>query len=73
MFSSVVMAGCCPGLDGILLGRESKGIITHGVKDIEAFQSFKSGDDVRGYIAKRMSYMKPCPGLGRGTCPKNKI
>ena len=49
-------------LDGILLGGKSKGVITHGMEDIETLQSFVTGENVTGDIAQRMPDMKPRTG-----------
>ena len=44
-------------LDGILLCGKSKGVITHGMEDIEALQSLVPGENVTGDITQGMPYM----------------
>ena len=46
------------GLDGILLCRQTKGVVAHGVQHIETFQSLVPGEDVAGDIAQRMPYVQ---------------
>ena len=50
-------AGVLTGFDGILLGRESKGVPTHGVEHVEAIHALVATDDVGGGIAFGMSYV----------------
>ena len=47
------------GLDGILLGRKAKSIITHRMQDIEALQPLVAGVYVACYISQRMAHMQP--------------
>ena len=46
------------GLDRILLCRQTIGIISHGVQDIEAAESLVPTQYVRGNVAKRMPHME---------------
>ena len=46
------------GLDGILLGRQTIGIVTHRVEDIEAFQTLVARIDVAGDVSKGMTHMQ---------------
>ena len=46
------------GLDGILLGRKTEGIVTHGVQHVETLQALVTRKDVAGYISKRMANMQ---------------
>ena len=54
--------GMLPGLDGILLGGETEGVVTHRVQDVEALQPFVAAVDVAGNVAQRMAHMQPGPG-----------
>ena len=47
-------------LDGILLSRQSIGIITHRVQHVETLLALISGIDITGDIAKRMTHMQTC-------------
>ncbi len=54
-----------PMVDGILLGRQAEGVITHGVQDIETFQSCEPGIDITGDISQGMAYMETgAAGIG---------
>ena len=48
-----------PGLDRVLLGRETECIPAHRVKNIEAAQAFVARDDVRGGVTLGMSHVEP--------------
>ena len=48
-------------LDGILLGRQSVGIVAHGVEHVEALLALVTGIDIAGNIAQRMAHMQACP------------
>ena len=50
-----------PRLDGILLGREPEGVVTHRVQDVEAFQPLVARVDVRGDVAQRVPDVQPRP------------
>ena len=53
------------GLDGILLGGQSVGVIPHGIQHVEALQSFVARIDVRGDVAQRVSHVQSRPaGVG---------
>ena len=43
--------GVLSGLDGILLGGESIGVIAHGVEHIEAVEAFVARENVAGDVA----------------------
>ena len=45
------MRGVLAGFDGVLLGGESEGVPTHGVKDVKAVHLFVAADDVGGGVA----------------------
>ena len=51
-----------PGLDGILLGGETEGVVTHRVQDVEALQPFVAAVDVAGNITQRMAHVQSGPG-----------
>ena len=51
-------AGMLTGLDGMLFGRETKGVPAHGVKDIEVIHPLVSRDDIRGGVAFRVPHVK---------------
>jgi len=51
------------GLNGILLGRQSVGIVAHRVENIKSFQAFVACKNITGYISERVSHMKS--GTGR--------
>ena len=51
------------GLDGILLGRQSVGIVAHRVENVETLQPLVARIDVGGNIAKGMTHVEP--GTGR--------
>ena len=53
------------GLNGILFGRQSEGIPTHGVKHIEAFAAFVTANDVGGGITFGMTNVQSGPGWVR--------
>ena len=53
--------GVLPRLYGILLGRESVGIVTHGVEYVVALRALVAGIDVRGDVAQRMAHMESRP------------
>ncbi len=50
------------GLDGVLLGGESEGVVAHRVKDIEALQPLVAGIYVAGDVAQRMADVQACSG-----------
>ena len=54
--------GVCAGFDGVLLGGESKGVPTHGVKDVVAVGFFVACQDVGGGVAFGVSDMKSSSG-----------
>ena len=47
-------------LNGILLGGQTIGIISHGIEHIITAQTLVAGIDIAGYITQRMAYMKSC-------------
>ena len=47
-------------LNGILLGRESIGIIPHRVQDVEAFEPLVAGIDVACNVSQRVSDVQSC-------------
>src|SRR5690349_2373559 len=49
----------------ILLGWKTKGIETHGVEDVKTLHSFISGNNIRGDVAQRMSYVQASSGWVR--------
>ena len=53
--------GVLPRLYSILLGRESVGIVTHGVEYVVALRALVAGIDVRGDVAQRMAHMEARP------------
>ncbi len=57
-----VYAGChlgvLTGLDGILLGRKSIGVVSHGVEHIESLQTFVAGHNIAGDVAQGMAYVE---------------
>ena len=52
-------------LDGVLLGRQTVGVVTHRVEHIEATEAFVAGVDVGGNVAQRMPNVQPCTGRVR--------
>ena len=44
--------------DGILFCRKPKGVISHGMQDVEAFQPFKPAINVAGDVSEGMSNMQ---------------
>ena len=46
------------GLDGVLLGRESEGIPTHGVENVEAIHALVATDNVSGGVALGVPYVQ---------------
>ena len=50
--------GVLTRLDGILLGRQTIGVIAHGVKHIEAAQTLVARKYVAGNVAQRVSHMQ---------------
>ena len=46
------------GLDGILLGGQSIGIVAHRMEHIESFQSLVASKNIAGNVAQRMPHMK---------------
>ena len=53
---------CLSGLYGVLFGRQTKGIVTHRMKYVKAFQPFVPRINITGNIAQRMSHVQACPG-----------
>ena len=52
-------------LDGILLSRQSIGIIAHGMQHIKSFQPLVTRIDIAGNVAQRMAHMQSCSrGVG---------
>ena len=49
-------------LDGVLLGRQTVGVVTHRVEHVEAAEAFVASVDVGGDVAQRMAHMQPCTG-----------
>ena len=50
----------------ILFGGQSIGVITHGVKYVEALLTLESSIDVTGYVTKGMSHVQSCSrGIGK--------
>ena len=53
------------GLDGILLGGQSVGIVAHGVEDVEALLALVARVDVAGDVAQRVADVQTCSrGIG---------
>ena len=53
-------------LDGVLLSRQPKGIIAHGMQNIEALQALEPAVDVAGDVAERMTDVQACSaGIGK--------
>ena len=52
--------GVLAGLDSILLGRQTIGVITHGMQHVEAFQALVTRIDVAGNVTQRMSHVQTC-------------
>ena len=46
------------GLDGVLLGGETKGVPTHGVQDVESVHALVASNDVGGGVAFGVSDME---------------
>ena len=54
------------GLDGILLGGQSVGIVAHGVEDVEALLALVARVDVAGDVAQRVADVQTCSrGIGK--------
>ena len=57
-----VLDGCffwmLSSLDGILLSRQTIGIVSHGVQHVEALLTLIAGIDITGDIAQRMTYVQ---------------
>jgi hypothetical protein len=49
-----------PGLDGILLGRKTERVPTHGVQHVVTGGFLVAGQDVRGGVAFRVADVEPC-------------
>ena len=49
-------------MNGVLLGRKPKRIVSHGVQDIEAAQPLVARQYVTGDVAQWMPNVKPGPG-----------
>jgi hypothetical protein len=47
--------------NGILLCRESEGVIAHGMEDVKALQPLVSAENITGDIAEWVPHMQPCP------------
>ena len=45
-------------LQRILLSRQAKSIVAHGVQHIEAFQAFVAAENIAGNVAERMAHMQ---------------
>ncbi len=57
--------GMLPGLDCILLGGESVGIVAHRVKHIESAQTFVARENVGGNVTEGVTDVQPCSrGVG---------
>src|SRR5688500_1423470 len=55
-----------PMFNGILFGRQTKGIIAHRMQYIKAFQSFIPAVYITGNITQRMAYMQSgTTGIGK--------
>ena len=48
------------GLNGILLCRQTVGVIAHGVQNVESLLTLIAGIDITGDISQWMSYMQTC-------------
>ena len=46
-------------LDGILLGRQTVGVVAHGVQHVEAVEPLETAVDVGGYVSERMTHVQP--------------
>ena len=55
-------SGVGTSLNGVLLGRKPKRIVSHGVQDIEAAQPLVARQYVAGDVAQWMPNVKPGPG-----------
>ncbi len=55
MFSRVVMAGCWPDLDRVLLRRQTECVPAHRMQNVEAAHAFVARDDVSGGVTFGMS------------------
>ena len=51
--------GVLPRLNGILFGRQTVGIVAHGVQDVVAAQTLVAGIDVGGDVAEGMPHVQP--------------
>ena len=50
------------GLYGVLLGRQSVGVVAHGVQYVEALLALVARVYVGGYVAERVAYVQARPG-----------
>ncbi len=61
-----VALGCDPGVgsrfDSILLGRQAKGVVAHGVQDVVTSHALKTAIHVGGGVSYRVSDVKPFAG-----------
>ena len=52
--------------NGVLFGGKSKRIISHGMQDVESFQSLEAAVDVAGDVSEGMSHMQTgSAGIGK--------
>ena len=49
-------------LDGVLLGRKAKGIVSHRVQDVESLEALVSGENVTCNISQGVAYVKARSG-----------
>ena len=47
-------------LDGILLSRQTVGVVAHRVQHVEALLTLEAGIDIAGNVAKRVTHMQAC-------------
>ena len=55
MLDSVVVRGWVPGLHGVLLGRETEGVVAEGVQDIAPLHAMEAREDVRSDVSERVT------------------
>ncbi|EMR00748.1 hypothetical protein ADICEAN_04134 [Cesiribacter andamanensis AMV16] len=54
------------GLDGVLLGRQAKGIKAHGMQHIVALHALEARNDIGGNVAKGVAYVQAgARGVGK--------
>ena len=53
-------SGVLTRLDSILLGGQTKGVVTHRVQNVETAQTLVARIDIRGDVAQRVTYVQTC-------------